>query len=184
MELYVTETSIHDIGLSVVPGIFIGQYNRRLECLCACLNAAKTWVDTFLSIPPAQYVAFSSSVYSNMARCFITIYRLTTFENPEWDRRIVRESLNISLFLDKAEQNFARVAEAAGLDVGGLEDPDFFTLMASKLRILKTTCDVAAGFIMASYNTPLADGVGDFSMEALDDDWLRDLLGPWNEPWS
>ena len=102
----------------------------------------------------------------------------------EWDRRIILESLNISSFVDQTERNFTQVTEAAGLDIGGSEGADFFTVMASKLRLLKTSCDATAGFIAASYNTPLSDGMADFSQEILDDDWLRDLLGPWNEQWT
>jgi hypothetical protein len=181
MELYNTELSIYEIGLSQAPDIFSGQYNRRLECLCACLNATKSWVDIFLGILPAQYVGFSALIYSNMVRCFISIYRLSTFEHPEWDRGLVRENLDVSLFLDKAEKNFTQVKEAAGLDLCGSEDIDSFNIMASKIRVIKMLWDATTVSTMASNGVAPSDEMGDFPMEFLEDDWLRDLLGPWNE---
>ena len=181
MRLYHTELSIYEIGLSQALDLFSGQYNRRLECLCACLNATKAWVNIFLSILPAQYVGFPSSTYLDLIRCILGIYRLSTFEHPEWDRRLVQESVNVSLVLEKAEQNFLQVKEAAGLDICGSEDTDTFTLMASRTGIFKTWWDASAASTMGSPAIASGAETGDFPMEFLDGDWLRDILGPWNE---
>jgi hypothetical protein len=109
MEIYDTEMRIHEIALSQAPDIFSGQENRRLECLYACLNAAKSWVDVFLSIPPVQYVGFSASTYVNLIHCFVSIYRLLTFEHPEWDVGVVRQNLDVSSFAEQTERNFSQV---------------------------------------------------------------------------
>jgi hypothetical protein len=175
MELYNTELSIHEIGLSQAPDIFSGQYNRQLECLCACLNATKSWVDVFLSILPAQYVGFSASIYLNLIHCFVGIYRLSTFEHPEWDRGLVRENLDVSLFLEKAEGNFSQVKEAAGLDLDGSEDIDTFNIMASKTRVIKMWWEATNPSTMGSLGIASGDEMGEFPMECLDDNWLRDV---------
>ena len=112
-----------------------------------------------------------------MIRSFIGIYRLSTFEHPEWDRGLVRENLDVSSFLEEAEKNFTQVKEAAGLDVGGSEDNDSFNIMASKIRIIKMSWDATTVSTMAPLGIAPSDEMGDFSMEFLDDDWLRDLLG-------
>src|ERR1700753_1547419 len=122
MELYDTELRIYEIGLSQPPDVFSDCYNRRLECLCACLNAAKSWAEVFLSIPPAQYLGFSTSTYINLIHCFIGIYRLSTFEHPEWDRSIVQENLDVGSFSEQVERNFSQVKEVAGIDLDGSED--------------------------------------------------------------
>lgn len=180
MELYNTELRIYEIGLSQAPDIFSGQYNRRLECLFACLNATKSWVNMFLSVPPAEFVGFSTAIYSHMASCFVGIYRLSTFEHPEWDRDLFRENLDVLFILEEAEKKFAKVKVAAGLDLGGSEDIDFFNTMASKMRFFKTSWDAMTVSAMSSVGTAPSDGMGDFHMEFLDEDWLRDLLGPLN----
>jgi hypothetical protein len=178
MELYDAELRIHEIGLSQAPDIFSGQYNRRLECLCACLNAAKSWVEVFLSIPPAQYVGFSTSTYVNLMRCVVCIYRLATFEHPEWDRGLVQENLDVSLFMETMERNFSQVKEAAGLDLNGSEDMDTFSMVAARTRGIKMWWDATTAPSMGSLDVASGAEIGDFPMEFLDDEWLRDVLGP------
>lgn len=184
MEIHITEMTIHECGLSQASNIFTGQYNQRLDCLYSCLSATKSWAELFLTIPPAQYVAFSASMYSNMARCFIVICRLLTFEHPEWDRKFVRDTINVSTFLEQAEENFMQVAEAAGLDVGNSGGLDFFKAMAFKFRSMKISCSAVTGFLSSAQGLPATDGPDDFPMESLDDEWFRELLGPWNEQWN
>lgn len=181
MELYNTELSIHEIGLSQAPDIFSGQDNRRLECLCTCLNAAKSWFDVFLSIPPAQYVGFSVSIYQNLFHCFMALYRLSTFDLPEWDRGLVRETLDASLLLETAERNLAQVKEVTGLDLDGSEDLDIFSILASKTRVIKMWWEATNVSTMSSLGIASGDEMGNFPVDFLDDDWLRDVLGPWNK---
>lgn len=176
MEFYNTELRIHEIALSQAPDIFSGQDNRRLECLYACLNAAKSWIDVFLSIPPVQYVDFSTSTYVNLIHCFVSIYRLMTFEHPEWDRGLVREHLDASSFAEQTERNFSQVKEDASLDLDGSEDMDIFSIMAAKARVIKMWMESVTVPIISS-----GDGMGDFPVGFLEDDWLRDVLGPWND---
>ncbi|MCJ1359174.1 MAG: hypothetical protein MMC33_009174 [Icmadophila ericetorum] len=168
LELYNTELCIHEIGFSQAPGLFTDQSNQRFECLYACLQAIKSWIDSFLSILPAQYVGFSACTYAEMTRCLIGLWRLSTCEHPEWDRDLVRENLDVSLILEEAEKNFAQVKEAAGLDRGGSQDSDFFSIMASRLRSMKFQWDTLTTSTTASFSTALLDDLGDFPAEFLD----------------
>lgn len=77
-----------------------------------------------------------------------------------------------------------QVAEAAGLDVGSSEGLDFFKTLALKFRFIKTSCSAVDGFLSSAQGLPVADNLGDFSMELPDDEWLKELLGPWNEQWD
>ncbi|KAL8645850.1 MAG: hypothetical protein Q9210_006480 [Variospora velana] len=166
LQVHITDLAIHEIGFSQGQDLFTGQSNHRFECLCACLQAIKDWVDVFLSIPPAQYVGFSACIYAMMGRCLIDLWRLSTCEHPEWDHGLVRESLDVWSVFEQTERNFSRVKEAAGLDLGGSQDCDFFTIMASRLRSMKVSWNaVNASTELA---TPVLDELGDFSMELFD----------------
>ncbi|KAL9016820.1 MAG: hypothetical protein Q9185_005864 [Variospora sp. 1 TL-2023] len=166
LQLHITDLAIHEIGFSQGQDLFTGQSNHRFECLCACLQAIKDWVDVFLSIPPAQYVGFSACIYAMMGRCLIDLWRLSTCEHPEWDHSLVRESLDVWSVFEQTERNFSRVKEAAGLDLGGSQDCDFFTIMASRLRSMKVSWNaVNASTELA---TPVLDELGDFPMELFD----------------
>jgi len=183
LELYTTERHIYEVGLSQAPGIFRGQENQRIECLWSCVNATKSWNDLFLSIPPARYVGFSALDYSNMTHCFLSMYRLSTFEHAEWDRTLCIEHLDISSFLEAAGRNFARVKEAAGFDVGS-EDVDSFSNMASRIRVIKMSWDAANTSASTSIAEPCTDDHHElygFPMELSPEDWLVDLLGTLNE---
>jgi hypothetical protein len=173
MEIFYTDLRIHEIGLSQEPDLFNGQNNRRFECLYACLNAAKSWIEVFLSTPPAEYVGFSTSIYVNLIHCFTSIYRLSNFDHPEWDRGIVRESLDVSSFSEMIVSNFSQVKEAAGLDPGGSEELDIFSIMAAKARVIKMWLDPADVPTINSGNE-----MGEFPIDILDEDWFRDVLGP------
>ncbi|KAK9328779.1 hypothetical protein V1520DRAFT_345197 [Lipomyces starkeyi] len=183
MEFYMTEFSIYEVGLSQAPDTFSGPDNRRIECLWVCLNAIKSWIDVFLSITPAQYVGFSSLIYSNMTHCLVGMCRLSMFEHVEWDRALFREHLDVVSILEKTEKNFASVKDEAGLDIGGSEDTDFFSSMASKIRVLKGSWDYTSASTMTSTGMPSNDELDlpDFPMEFSDEDWLRNVLGPWNQ---
>ncbi|KAK9342228.1 hypothetical protein V1522DRAFT_416800 [Lipomyces starkeyi] len=183
MEFYMTEFSIYEVGLSQAPDTFSGLDNRRIECVWLCLNAIKSWIDVFLSITPAQYVGFSSLIYSNMIHCFVGMCRLSMFEHVEWDRALFREHLDVLSILEKTEKNFASVKDEAGLDIGGSEDTDSFSSMASRIRVLKGSWDYTGASTMTSTGMPSNDELDlpDFPMEFSDEDWLRNVLGPWNE---
>jgi hypothetical protein len=181
MELYTTELTIYEVGLSQAPNLFSGQHNRRIECLWGCLNAIKFWMDVFLSIIPSQYVGFSALIYSNMTHCIVGIYRLSIFEHPEWNRALVDEHLDVMSFLEECEKNFARVKEKAGLDIGSSEDVDSFSRMASVIRAIKMSWGATNASAITSVGMPSNNEIYDFSIDFSDEDWLKDLLGSCNE---
>ncbi|KAL3426139.1 zn 2cys6 transcription factor [Phlyctema vagabunda] len=177
LQLHNTEFTLYEIGLSQIPGIFNGEYNRRFECLFACLNAAKSWIDVFFSIPPAQYIGFSALIYANMMHSFVDLYRLSTFENPEWNRGLVSEILDVSYFLEQTEKNLMLVKDEAGFDPDGSDDVDSFTYLATKTRSLKLYWDRAQMSAATTLNTTPSEEPTDFPVSFFDDDWLNFLSG-------
>lgn len=108
----------------------------------------------FLSILPAQYVGFSACIYAKIARCLIGLWRLSTCEHSEWDRNLVRETLDVSLVLEQTKTNFVQVKEAAGLDRGGSPDQDFFSIMATRLGPMEASWDAHTASTTAVFNAP------------------------------
>ncbi|KAL8928603.1 MAG: hypothetical protein Q9208_001837 [Pyrenodesmia sp. 3 TL-2023] len=166
LQVHITDLAIREIGFPQGQNLFTKQSNQRFECLYACLQAIKDWVDVFLSIPPAQYVGFSACIYAMMGRCLIDLWRLSTCEHSEWDHGLVRESLDLWSVFEQTERNFSQVKEAAGLDLGGSQDCDYFTITASRLRSMKVTWNAVNA--STELVTPVLDELGDFSMELLD----------------
>jgi hypothetical protein len=83
------------------------------------------------------------------------------------------------MLLETTERNLLLVKEAAGLDRDGSDDIDIFSVFAARVRVFKmwwtaTNIDAAPG-------TLEGEEMVDLNKEFLDDEWLRDVLGPWNE---
>ena len=90
----------------------------------------------------------------------------------------MKETIDVSFFLDQVEKNFTGM-KVGGLDHGGSDDVDFFSILASRVRFIKKVWCLADVSTMAPLGVAPVDNMGDFPMEPLDDDWLGDLFGPW-----
>lgn len=179
MECYMTELSIHEVGLSPAPDTFASQSNHRLECLCTCLHAIKSWADIFLGTSPAHYVGLSILTYTGLPRCLVGIHRLLTFEHPEWDKGLVREQgLNPFAFLEDLEKYFMCVREAAHLDPGASGEPDVYSLLSFKLRAMRAAWEGVVGPDISSHDVAPTMEICDFEMPLLDDEWLNYMFGP------
>lgn len=89
----------------------------------------------------------------------------------------MQENLDVSSFLETTERNFAMVKEVAALNTGGSEGGDIFSLMACKVGAVRMWWEAINVATVGSFEAAPGDALGDFSMEYLDDDWLKDILG-------
>jgi hypothetical protein len=113
VHLYNTELSVHEITFSRAPVDSNSPDFQRLESLYACLQATRNWFDLFFTISLALYIGFSMSI----SHCIIALHRLSTINDPDWDRGLVRETSNLSLVLDPLVKKLAQVKVAARLDL-------------------------------------------------------------------
>ena len=181
MQVYTTELSIHEIALSsTLPNTSAPNFGRS-EALFACLRATKSWYEVFLAIPPKSWASFCMPMYTQLAHCSIILYRLSTFEAVDWDQGIAREMLDYSLMLGEMIKRMKQVKEAAGLDVGIVEDLDVYSLSARRFQTIKDWWDAK----IAMEETPLPtndEARDDLSTEYLDNAWLKDIMGMgWEE---
>lgn len=90
----------------------------------------------------------------------------------------MKEALDVSMFLETTERNLLQVKEAACLDRNGSGDLDIFSVFAARVRVFKmwweaTNVDDAA-------NSRETEEMANSNLEFLDDEWLRDMLGPFH----
>ena len=69
-----------------------------------------------------------------MAHCVIMPYRLSTFDDAEWDHTLVRETLDFSSVLDALVQRMVQVRGAASLLDDGGEENNVWCLTERRLR--------------------------------------------------
>ncbi|PWY70281.1 hypothetical protein BO70DRAFT_299324 [Aspergillus heteromorphus CBS 117.55] len=99
---------------------------QALENLHASLNAVKAWLATFLALPPSEYTNFPFSIFVHLARNLAALYRLSTLDDPAWDKAYVRREVDIMWAMDRLIGNLGLAAEEAR-SVGG-EDVVFYSI--------------------------------------------------------
>ncbi|KAK0115832.1 hypothetical protein ONS95_012883 [Cadophora gregata] len=115
-----------------------------------------------------------------MTHSFLTAYRLSTFEHPEWDRVLCLEHLDVPTFLDQTGIKFGQVKSATNLIVNAGEfDP--FSIMSSKIQLIKKSWEVKHGSLKGAIPQFSPDELFDFPIGFSDGDWLGNLLESCNE---
>lgn len=185
LTLYDTELVVHEVGLSKAAAISSGSDFQKLESLHACLVSIKKWFELFLSISSALCIGFAQKTYTQLAHCTIALYRLTTLEDPDWDKALVRQTLNFSLVLSQVAEKFAIVKLAARLDCDSAEDNDIYSALSRRIASVKNLFDSRAAAEPANAN-PAVNGTDELTLDAAgnlnpnlnfqDDAWLNDLL--------
>ena len=173
--LYSTELKVHEIALSRAPMVCDSPKFERLDLLYACLHATKSWLDLFLSLPSASYVGFSIQMFTQMAHCIISLFRLLTFDDPSWDRGLAQDTANLSQILGQIIEIVSQVKVVAGLDHGTSEDNDIFSVLARTIRSIKIWWDAKLAAESAN-SMALDETLGETAMEFWDDVWLKDIL--------
>ncbi|KAL9620371.1 MAG: hypothetical protein Q9160_005071 [Pyrenula sp. 1 TL-2023] len=132
-----------------------------------------------LSPAPDTFTSQSHHRLECLPRCLVGVHRLLTFEHPEWDKGLVREQgLDPFVFLEDLENYFMRVKEAAHLDSGASGEPDVYSLLAFKLRAMRTAWEGVVAPDAPSQDTAPMMEMCDFEMSLLDDEWLNYMFGP------
>ncbi|KAI2467935.1 hypothetical protein F4781DRAFT_400299 [Annulohypoxylon bovei var. microspora] len=182
-------------------GIDVG----KLDAYYSSLEASKASLENFLSFAPGEYMCLSMPLTLHFGRATQTVYRLMVVDDPEWDRNIVKNSIDLMSMMERTANRFLQVPQICGIEMS--EDPetmDYYTKAANALRAtipswMATLDQLGCGSGAATAGgagTPAA-GMGPIpgaeqpqyppgsvvpeftSMEWLDDPWLTDMLRTW-----
>ncbi|KAI1390395.1 putative C6 transcription factor [Hypoxylon trugodes] len=103
---------------------------ERLECLWGSVKAIKLWLDSFFAVSPSALRGIAFPFWAQMARCLVVLCRLSTLEDPAWDRKAVRETVDLLAALD-------RIAERAELASREASEPPGDDLFMQVSRLMK-----------------------------------------------
>jgi hypothetical protein len=180
LELYNVELTMYEIAFSKIPNVFGDSDFQRLEYLHCCLRKTKSWFDTFFAMPAADYVGFPLNVWAQLAHCTVCLYRLCNFEAPGWDLTQVRKICNTSRILEQTLDRLREAKDAAFVDEDATNPFDSFQFISTKISSIKTYWDAKIAVdAMAPVSTAVPEGTSD--MDFLDEAWLQEFLGPWDE---
>ncbi|KAL1963469.1 hypothetical protein VTN77DRAFT_8370 [Rasamsonia byssochlamydoides] len=188
LQVLATEVAVNEIALSRAPLVSVGWDTdfQALEYLYACLQSIKAWFDVFFKCPPSAYVGFSLLTFAQLGYCIFALHRLSTLNDPAWDTRFVRSTVDFSLVLDRVLNNVHQARAACGWKIGHEEDA--LTKSTKAITALKSwweSRDVDS--VRASVpvgGTPATEEqlptAGVFPAFDDDDPLLKDILGLWD----
>ncbi|KAI1801058.1 hypothetical protein F4811DRAFT_482663 [Daldinia bambusicola] len=172
----------------------------KMDAYYASLQASKASLENFLRFELSEYPAISFSITLHFGRAAQTLYRLMVVDDPEWDRNIVKSSIDMMAALEQAASNFAQVSSAWSLENN--DDPDNMDYYSRASLALRSTIPawnstLEQANLGKSVGSAVPEGPGVAttaamsyqvqaqvlpeltSLEWLDDPWLSDMLRSW-----
>jgi hypothetical protein len=189
MSLRSIEVSLYKIGLSKSPSLaaFSNQDFSRLNYLYACVEAIKSFFDTFLTIPISRFHCIPLHTCMQLTWGMGILQLLTTFEHPDWDLAWVRETISFVGMLHRLAGRYEKAKEELGIDPHTPQGDDIFSQSTHKFRVLAETFENLAKLARDTPRTEpqVPPTMTDFAisgdgMDLLDDTWMRDFMGPWD----
>ncbi|KAJ5746423.1 hypothetical protein N7520_011605 [Penicillium odoratum] len=107
MHVFTAELIIHEWAIQA-PADPQSPELYRLESLCAALHATKNWLDVWLSVSPLVYLGMPFTTFFQFSRVIVSLFKLSTLDDPGWDKTMVRNTANILDYLDRTGYNMKR----------------------------------------------------------------------------
>ncbi|MCJ1399412.1 hypothetical protein MMC11_002614 [Xylographa trunciseda] len=160
---------------------------QQRQSLNIGLDSIKSWFSVFLTITPAAYIGFPFSIFSQLIRCLMTLYRLTTLDDQNRDESGIWKAAHPLQILNGVINNMEQVAILAGLDNRDSSEGDIFSQLAQMFRSLRPGWEarLRPDDLVLS-NSPTSQNVNEISLpdslgaEFFDNDWLMYPL-PWEQ---
>lgn len=180
---------------------------QRIQSMFECLKCVRAWFDIFLSIPLMEIPGSPFAVYVQLSQNQVALYRLTTSEDPAWDKDMVRNTADLLSLLDQTIELFNQLDSVYVFKAGEGEETLF--VKASKImNNIRTSWEPALSRHLGGIPTPNSQGQGqgqgqapnanpveapmppipmvpgfnlpDPSMMDFGDmTWMSDVFGPW-----
>ncbi|KAJ6779642.1 hypothetical protein PWT90_05762 [Aphanocladium album] len=173
--LYYTELGILSLALSD-KSHKPGQELHRLEAQHECLKIIKVALDSFFSMPLAEYAGISFPFFTHLARYILVLYKLSTVEEPSLDGNLVRSSVDV---LQVMERLIGNIQQARSMDgessAGGLLDKSLkiFTSVRQWCAA-KLVEDGRPADTSNIHNISYANSPSDLDFFPFEDVWLKD----------
>ncbi|POR34546.1 Uncharacterized protein TPAR_05276 [Tolypocladium paradoxum] len=192
-QMYSVEAQVHSISLFADQAI---PETMRISGKYACTKAARAWFDTFFAVPLVEVPGLPFAVYVSMSHMQAVLYRLTTSEDPAWDKEILRNTADLLALLDQTIDKFGKVGDVYSLKTDDSEGT-IFSKGARILRNVRNSWEPALSqYLGGSLPTPSSQAMSCSAMEPRlmvenplandtpsldlnDMAWMTDIFGPW-----
>jgi hypothetical protein len=186
LHYHVIEMSLYEAGLCQNPPLDADPIPsfKRLELLCACLEANKSYFDVLFSIPPASYVSSSLPTWSQLSYGLAILHTLCSFEHPDWNLASVRQTIDYNVIFGRLIENLDKLITLPGFD-----KLDVFSRSAKWMKRIRdfiqtnmatfpsATLEHESGQMPDFGAMPGGDDLTNF-FQFLDDAWMTDIMVP------
>ncbi|KAF5864628.1 hypothetical protein ETB97_007186 [Aspergillus alliaceus] len=179
MYLANAELAIHELSIRV-PMPSNDPDPQELKSLDLSLQAAKSWLDVWLSVPPEHYLTVSAAILFQLCRALVNLYKLSTLGESVWDNNERQSTVNLLHYLDLLQVNFKRASNHLNqpADVNIFEKG---VTMISSIRqrcglVLADTWHPSPGMAEVTFQEA-ADASNFLRWDHVDDAWMMEYLG-------
>jgi hypothetical protein len=95
LQLNYSELVILESGLSQYPYTPDKPNFRRYEVLSQIVGCIKAWFDIFFQSVTDFYLGLSFAHWCQLAQCLMALYKLSSLNEPSWDRTILRRDIDL-----------------------------------------------------------------------------------------
>jgi len=162
---------------------------QRLEGLDSILRAIERWIEVFFDVPLVDWIGTTYAILAQFSHCAILLFKLTSLDEPYWDRAVVMDRANLLDILERLAQRLDSIPPLLGLvDSNDPEETGIFFKSSRLIRVLKATFSAGLGQnpsqkdVQPNFDleTPEYTGEsftqGDIEMAFGDDPWWNELL--------
>ncbi|KAK3313583.1 hypothetical protein B0H66DRAFT_566559 [Apodospora peruviana] len=110
---------------------------QRINALNACLKITKTWFELILAREARSFHLVSFTISAQISYFIVTLYRLSTLDDPYWDKAMVRQIIDPLAVLDAFCDKFSLVAAEVGIE-NEKPEMDVWSAGARALKNLKS----------------------------------------------
>lgn len=126
---------------------------QRIDSLYSCLRALRAWYDIFFSIPLAEIASLPFSVFIQLSQTQVALYRLTTTDDPAWDKGVLRDTADLLVILDRTIERLEAVDTAYPMKTTD-EDGTIFTKAMKIIKNIKASWEPALAQHLGGLPTP------------------------------
>ncbi|KAK0615620.1 hypothetical protein B0T17DRAFT_510207 [Bombardia bombarda] len=134
---YLQQSAIHRLK----PASLFTPDFQRYELLESSLAAVKSWFELHLSLSSKTYLGMTFIYWCNMVHCIMSLHQLSALDDPAWDRRAVKDKIDILSVCDQLLAAFEGATTMRRVIGPSVHEDTFVTGM----KVLKA---MRAGFVM------------------------------------
>jgi hypothetical protein len=133
--------------------------------------------------PLSYWPQLPMSIFIQLSHCLVVLCRLNCFEcaNLPWDRKSIRQKLDLGKLLRCWGDRFASVPEAVGMDMTNENGESPWSHTPNTIAVISKWGDAKlAAMLAAEAKGGTQFEAIDFSavnVDGMDDVWMRDMLG-------